>query len=393
MPARETCPRRPSPTARPCCPSTSWCRTCPPWPCSTPGKRPARRGSSATSATRTGSRPRFPPRAAVRGLVAAYAALGLRPRLGFEYEFVLRRVDGEPVFTDRQYAATLRAAFDPGFVDALAAALDRVGVEVEDLLVEVAPGQLEVPLRPADGLAAADGAFAFRTTVKEVAARHGYVARFMTKPAIAEAANGLHVHQSLVDDRTGANAFAAEDGLSDLGQHFLAGQLAHGPALCAFLAPTINCYKSFRPGTHAPHTMTWGVDDRQSALRVPRAFGAATRIENRLGRASADPYLATAALLAAGLDGICQGLVLPPARAATADADRPALPRSLDEALDALEADAPLPALLPAPLINLYLTVKRSEAMRCRAAVPDVDSQSFGERIDPWEVAEYGELI
>ena len=335
----------------------------------------------------------FSPRTAVRALVDAYAALGFRPRLGFEYEFVLRRADGEPVFADRQYAATLRAAFDPGFVDAVAVALDRVGVEVEELLVEAAPGQLEIPLRPADGLAAPDRAFAFRTTVKEVAVRHGYVARFMTKPAIEAAANGLHVHQSLVDGRTGANAFAAEGGFSDAAECFLAGQLAHANALCAFLAPTINCYKSFRPGTYAPQAVAWGVDDRRSALRVPRATGAASRIENRLGRAAADPYLATAALLAAGLDGIRRGLVLPPPRAATSATDQPALPRSLDAALEALEADAPLCALLPAPLVELYLTVKRSEVARCRAAVPDVDAPTFAERVDPWEMAEYGELI
>ncbi len=159
--------------------------------------------------------------------------------------------------------------------------------------------------------------------------------------------------------------------------------------------PTVNCYKSFKPHVFAPSNVSWGTDNRYVAVRVPAGPAAATRVENRIGGAAADPYLAAAALLAAGLDGIRRELPLPPPAVSdvTTDPVLEPLPRTLDDALDALEADAALRALLPAPLVGLFLTVKRDEAARCRAAVPDYDQPGFFQRIDPWEFAEYGDLI
>ena len=341
---------------------------------------------------------RFSPRWALRGLVAALAAEGYEPRLGFEYEFTVTDESGRPSFSGHQYCSTLRSVFAPGFGEEVMAALDRLGVQVDGFLVEAAPGQLEMPLHHTGAVTAADWAFALKTTLKELAVRHGLRASFMTKPAIDEANNALHVHQSLVDARTGANAFARADGepgLSVLGERFLAGQLAHARALCAFLDPTINCYKSFKPHVFAPSNVSWGFDNRFVAIRVPSSSPKATRIENRIGGAAADPYVAAVALLAAGLDGIRRRLTLPSPSVGdiTTDPGLEPLPRTLDDALDALERDDALRSLLPEAFVDVFLTVKRDEARRCRDAVADYDQPSFFERIDPWEIAEYGDLI
>jgi glutamine synthetase len=338
------------------------------------------------------------PRWAVRNLVSAYEADGLSPELGFEYEFSVLDSERRPSFPGRQYSSTLRNGFAPAYAEGLFAALERLGVGGEGWFVEAAPGQVELPLHYTNALRAADHAFALKTTVKELGLQHCLHASFMTKPAIDEANNALHVHQSLVDARTGANAFARADGepgLSLLGERFLAGQLAHARALCAFLDPTINCYKSFKPHVFAPSNVSWGFDNRFVAIRVPSSSPKATRIENRIGGAAADPYVAAVALLAAGLDGIRRRLTLPSPSVGdiTTDPSLEPLPRTLDDALDALERDDALHSLLPEAFVDVFLTVKRDEARRCRDAVPDYDQPSFFERIDPWEFAEYGDLI
>lgn len=341
------------------------------------------------------------PRNVARRLIAAFAAVGYLPRLGFEYEFYLTDGGRRPVFADRQLAATLRNQFDPAFVAALFDALPPLGIKPTVYFVENAPGQIEVTFEAGDGLVAPDQAFAFRTTVKELAVRHGYLASFMTKPIVDEAASGGHVHQSLISPETGANAFAGvksdagDTPLSDLACHYLAGQLLHAPALAALLSPTVNCYKRYRPHIFAPTNVSWGYENRQAAIRVPHAAGQATRVENRIGGAAADPYVAAAGLLAAGLDGLRRRLTPPPPSTGdiTEDPRLTPLPRSLDDALDALEADAPLCALLGEEFVTLFLQVKRYEAAKCRTTIPDYGRPGFNQRIDPWEVAEYGELI
>jgi len=343
----------------------------------------------------------FAPRTVARRLIAEFAASGFLPRLGFEYEFFLTDGDRRPAFADRQLAATLRNQFAPAFVATLFDAMTPLGINPTVYLVENAPGQVELTFEAADGLVAPDQAFAFRTTVKELAARHGYRASFMTKPLADEAGSGGHVHQSLASLATGANVFApakaigAHTRLSDLACHYLAGQLEHAPALTALLSPTVNCYKRYRPHGFAPTNVSWGYDNRQVAIRIPCATGQGTRIENRIGGAAADPYIAAAGLLASGLDGIRRRLTLSPPLVgdATGDPRLAPLPPSLEPALDALAADAPLRALLGEEFVTLFLQVKRYEAAKCRAAVPDYGQPGFDQRIDPWEVAEYGEFI
>lgn len=336
----------------------------------------------------------------LRQVVDAFRPFGVIPRTGVEYEFYLiHRETRVPAFSDRQVYGTLRNNLLPGWRDDLMAALHASGIQISTFGAENAPGQFEVTFTPADGVAAADQAFAFRTVTKETARNHGYDAPFMTKPFIDEAASGCHLHHSLIDAETGENRFfdpADPYGMSRLAKHFLAGQLYHASAMTAFLSPTPNDYKRYQPGSFAPVNVTWGHDNRSAAFRVPAgAAGAHMRIENRLGGAAANPYIAIAASLAAGLDGIRNELpliepVLTDASQATGAAP---LPRSLDQALDALEADAPLGEALGAEFIRTYLLVKRFDIAKARLACPDYGTPEWMGRVDPYEWREYGELI
>ena len=336
------------------------------------------------------------PRRVLRRVVEQLARLGLVPRTGVEYEFYLLDAEtGTPVFPDPQVGATLRNNVRPDWRDALLGALAGLGIGVSAFAVENAPGQFEITFSPGDGVDAADQAFLFRTTVKEISARHGLIAPFMTKPFADAAGSGCHLHHSVLDARTGTNRIAggSPGTLSPLGRRFVAGLTGHARALCALLAPTPNDYKRYRPGSFAPTDATWGLDDRGAAVRVVPGDAAATRVENRLAGAAANPYIAVAASLAAGLLGLRAESEPPPDTATTAGLPAPALPGSLEEALDALEGDGPLRAVLGEDFVRTYLLVKHHDVARARAACVDYGSAGWRARVDDWERREYGELI
>ena len=208
---------------------------------------------------------------------------------------------------------------------------------------EFSGGQFEINLWHSDAMSAADRAFRFKAAVKELARRRGKRATFMAKPFNDEGGSGFHLHFSTWSD-DGEPLFddaAGEDGLSDMGRSAIAGVLAHAPALAALHNPTINSYKRFGPDTLAPWLVDWGLDNRSAMVRIPPERGRASRLELRLGDASANPYLAIAGLLAAAYIGIRDGLK-PPGQAGRlrlrpSKADM--LPTDLSEALDALEKD------------------------------------------------------
>ena len=180
---------------------------------------------------------------------------------------------------------------------------------------EFSSGQFEINLWHSEALDAADRAFRFKTAVKELARRQGKMATFMAKPFNDEGGSGFHLHFSTLDDQ-GRPLFddpAGEDGLSKVARSAIAGVLAHAPALAAISNPTINSYKRFGPDTLAPWLVDWGLDNRSAMVRIPPERGRASRMELRLGDASANPYLAIAGLLGAAYLGIRDGLE-PPAK-------------------------------------------------------------------------------
>ncbi len=339
------------------------------------------------------------PRLVVRKLLDELAEMGYTLRSGYEYEFYLvNRETQEPPFPGIQIFATLRNNFDEELVYQILRGMIGMGVDIITANAEYGPGQMEINFAPADGVAAADNAFTFKNGVKEIAQRNGYIATFMTKPYIDQSASGCHYHQSLFDIETGRNAFddpSAPDGLSDLCRHFLAGQLEHAPAVCALVAPTVNCYKRYKLYSFAPTNATWGHENRTVGIRVKGVRGEGTHIENRTPCAASNPYLVMAACLAAGMDGIRRKLEPPdPIDGMAYGLENVVdLPQTLDEALDALEADEAMTQALGEEFVKLFLAVKRHEINKARQACEDYGTPAFNDRVDPWEVAEYFEFL
>jgi glutamine synthetase len=202
--------------------------------------------------------------------------------------------------------ATRDAAFD--LRQEIVPALERMGLKIERSHHEVAQGQHEIGFFYGDALSIADSVMTYKTTVKTLSKKYGLYASFMPKPVFGINGSGMHVHQSLWEG--GENAFYdASDHyqLSATARHFIAGVMEHSRALAAITNPTVNSYKRLVPGYEAPVYICWGRINRSALIRIPRALGGSgkgARIECRFPDPSCNPYLAFAAMLAAGLDGI-----------------------------------------------------------------------------------------
>ena len=264
--------------------------------------------------------------------------------------------------------------------DVLALSLPLRSVEIE-----LGPSQCEFTFHPQTGLAPADTMMLFRSAVKQICRRQGYLATFMCRPKVPNVlSSGWHLHQSLRDRRNGANAFVPGDKelLSPLGRHFLAGLLAHARAAAAFTTPTINGYKRYRQYSLAPDRAIWGRDNRGVMIRVIGGDGdPATRLENRVGEPAANPYLYMAAQIVCGLDGIKGKLDPGPSADTPYETAAPLLPKSLDEALAALCEDACLAAGFGKSFIDYYIRIKQAELARYHSDVTE------------WEQKEYFELF
>ena len=262
------------------------------------------------------------PRQILKRQLAAAAKLGYEFNVGPELEFFLFKRDEEgnpiPVPHDSagyfsqydDFALELRrlAAFD----------LDSLGIEIERMHHEVAPGQHEINFRYSNAVRSADNVVSFKLALKDMAARAGLHASFMPKPIFGVNGSGMHVHQSLSQIADGKNAFydpKGTYGLSALAQSFIAGQLEHIRAMNAVMNPSVNSYKRLVVGYEAPVNAAWGQRNRSALIRIPRISPAVaakgSRFELRCPDPSSNPYLAFSVMLAAGLDGIRKGLVAP----------------------------------------------------------------------------------
>jgi glutamine synthetase len=248
--------------------------------------------------------------------------------------------------------------------------------------IEFGPSQMEITLSPLPALAAADAMVLFRNAVKQVARRHGYHATFMCRPKLPNVmSSGWHLHQSL--SKSGRNVFVSDkEDLSETGKHWLAGLLAHARGACAFSTPTINGYKRYRPYSLAPDRIVWGKENRGALLRVIGSPGnAATRIENRIGEPAANPYLYIASQVHSGLDGLATRPNLRPSADTPYEAKADLLPRTLDEALEALRKDKALRAGFGETFVDYYCRIKEAEIARFNLEVSD------------WEHREYFDLF
>jgi glutamine synthetase len=337
------------------------------------------------------------PRAVARALLEQLETMGYRLLSGFEYEFYLvDRTTRQPVFPGVQMFSTIRNAFDEAFVFEVVRGMIAIGVDVITANAESGSGQFEINFAPGIGIDAADHAFTFKTGVKEIAQRRGYMASFMTKPHADQLANGCHYHQSLLDVKRGRNAFAGQPGeLTDVARWWLGGQMAHATALTALAAPTVNCGKRYKVYSMAPTNIAWGVENRSASFRIKDLDNENAHIENRIPSGAANPYLVMAGVLAAGIDGLANKIE-PTVEARGIAWDLPgltALPQRLEDALDAFESDTALRTALGEEFVKLFVALKRHEVAKARAAVADYDSPGFCTSVSDWERAEYFEFL
>jgi glutamine synthetase len=326
------------------------------------------------------------PRSVARRVAERFGLLGYCLVCGPELEFFV--CEQGPDGAWRRYANDLGNVYvvgrkgDPqGLLMHMLRQLRDAGLRVTAANHEFSPGQFEINLGHSDLVDAADRSFRLKSAVQEIARHRDLLATFMAKPFNDEGGSGFHVHVS-VNDESGGNVFgdpAGPDGLSAVGRHAIGGVLRHARALSALLNPTINSYKRFGPDTLAPWLIDWGLDNRSAMVRVPPERGPAARMEVRLGDATANPYLAMAAVGAA----VCLGIQdkVEPAAKLEGYGYNPdqaeLLPQRLGEALDALEADRELAGILGEYFVTSFLSYKRNEIERFERFVTD------------WEFREY----
>jgi glutamine synthetase len=293
----------------------------------------------------------------------------------------------EVSFISQGFQLLTEARFDQvePILDLLRHDLAALGLPLRSMEIELGPSQVEFTFRPEVGLAPADSMVLFRSAAKQIARRNGYHASFMCRPRLPNAlSSGWHLHQSLLDRDSKANAFATDGGelLSPLGRHYLAGLLAHARAAAAFTTPTLNGYKRYRPYALAPDRAIWSRDNRGVMVRVMGEPGdAATHIENRVGEPAANPYLYMASQIYAGLDGIARKLDPGPSADTPYETDAEPLPASLGEALDALRGNACFRAGFGDGFVDYYLRIKHAEIAR------------FQSEVTEWEQKEYFDLF
>ena len=307
------------------------------------------------------------PRQVLRAQVERAEALGYTPMVGSELEFFLLKetyaeahakhyrdlTPSVPYILDYHILAT---SFDEPLLRQLRNGMHAAGIRVESSKGEAWPGQQEVNFRFADALTMADNHVIYKNGAKEIAHLNGCSITFMAKPDHTWIGNSCHIHSSLWRD--GSSVFAADPSVFE---RWLAGQIACARELAIFLAPTINSYKRYAAGSWAPTTLAWGHDNRTCGFRVV-GEGAGLRVETRIPGGDVNPYLAFAALIAAGLHGIERELELPPpleGNAYVSDAER--FPSTLREAIAALEAGSVARAALGDQVVDHYLNYARTE--------------------------------
>jgi glutamine synthetase len=342
--------------------------------------RPGWRVCLATPGRRDGSPVEFATREVFRSVVQDVAGLGYDVLSAIEYEIRIWDERGDPTSTGISYSLNEIGRYE-AFLDALAPALEGLGVELSAVHTEAGPGLLELNVAPARGLAAADGAALLKFGVKQVAATLGLRASFLAKTNPGEEGSSGHVHLSLWEDET--NAFAAAGPADPLPRVFasaIAGVLEHLPAASLLLNPTINSYKRLVPGWFAPINATWGYENRSCAVRAIRSERPELwRFECRRPGADANPYLALAAIAASAAEGI-RAEAEPP-QDITGDAyalpGLPELPGSLESALQAFEQDAALGKALGEGFSEYYATSRAWELKAWRETVTDWERERY----------------
>lgn len=334
-----------------------------------------------------GSVVEYSPRNVLKRVMAKYAELGMKPIVAPEIEFYLVHKNpdpdypltppvgrsGRPIGGGQGYSIAGVNEFDE-LIDDIYHFSEGQGLEIDTLIHEEGAGQLEINLRHGDPVELADQVFMFKRTIREAALKHGIYATFMAKPIQEQPGSAMHIHQSLVDMKTGENVFSNSDGSeTEIFRHFIGGLQKHIPNALIMLAPYVNSYRRLTQSASAPVNTHWGYDNRTTAFRVPVSDPSARRVENRIPSSDANPYLALAASLASGLLGI-MGRIQPDSPATTSvNNELIELPRGLLEAVALFEEDRLLHSILGESFVTTFAAIKRMEF------------ETFMRVISPWE--------
>jgi glutamine synthetase len=338
----------------------------------------------------------------LRRAIKQLGDLGYRFIAGLEIEFHVFRIEdpklelqhsgqpGEPPAVSllshgHQYLTEQRYDSVDEVMELLRENIQALGLPLRSLEVEFGPSQFELTFGPTEGLEPADAMVLLRSAVKQICQRHGYHATFMCRPKIPNVtSSGWHLHQSLID-KEGRPVFIPTregDDLSEVGQHYLGGLLEHACASTVMASPTINGYRRYRAFSLAPDRAIWGRDNRGAMMRVLGGVGQkATRIENRGGEPTANPYLYLASQIFSGIDGIRRKLDPGPSADSPYESPAEKLPHSLEEALKRLQQDSYLCEQYGNAFINYLCHIKRAEIARF-----DLD-------VTEWEHREYFNLF
>ena len=332
------------------------------------------------------------PRYILKRAIKEAAALGYVFEVGPECEFFLFNTDENAMPTTNTHEQA--GYFDLGPVDFgentrrdMALTLEEIGFVVEASHHEVAPAQHEIDFQYDEALATADNIMTFKLAVKTIAKRHGLHATFMPKPKYGVNGSGMHINMSL--SRDGQNIFADESdklGLSKEAYYFIGGIMKHMKGMTAITNPLVNSYKRLVPGYEAPVYIAWSAKNRSPLIRIPASRGKGTRIELRCPDPSANPYLALAVCLRAGLDGISRQIMPPQSVDCNifemSDEQKKAcgieeIPGTLIEAVYDMEKDELIRDVLGSHTYAKYVSAKKEEWYRYRSQVTD------------WEIREY----
>ena len=321
------------------------------------------------------------PRGALKRVLGRLAGRGYSSVASYEAEFYVWGPEGPLDRTPYAGSFALTPAAD--FIAELARTLEGMGIRPEQCHAEVGHGNLELSVGEDEALAAADGRVKVLEAIRGVAHRMGLAATMAPKPYLDAAGNGHHLHVSLYEGEAPV-LFDASGALSGAGKSFVAGLLEHLPAVMAFTAPSPNSYQRLAPGMWASAFAAYGPDNREAAVRLASPVAgresATANVEIKPVDVTSNPYLALAAVLAAGMDGMDRNLdpgeptLVDPAT--LDDEERAArcirpLPASPDEALDALEGDGVLVEALGEPLVRIHVAVARAQAARARDLSPE----------------------
>jgi glutamine synthetase len=322
----------------------------------------------------------------LKAQVERAAALGYVPMTGSELEFYLLRESYQEAWAQRYEDLTpsvpyildyhvLATTYDESLLRQIRNGMQGAGMKVESSKGEAWPGQQEVNFRFADALTMADNHVVYKNGAKEIAHANGCSITFMAKPFESWIGNSCHIHVSLFRD--GEPVFGEEQALFE---RFLAGQIACFEELAIFLAPTVNSYKRYAAGSWAPTTLAWGYDNRTCGFRIV-GHGASKRVETRIPGGDVNPYLAFAAIVAAGMYGVENQLELPEALEGNAyESDAKRFPSTMREAIAALESGTMVRAAFGDQVVDHYLNYARKEQALFDKSVTDWERMRYFER-------------